>query len=223
MLRRWLALVQRRPVDSFAAVLGLAAVATIVVNSLFLQPGPHPTPLFAARPLPIAETTGILPRPRPADIDIANTGSRPRSETVAAIQRELALRGFYDGTIDGAPGAKTDASIRDFEQANGIKPTGEANDGLLRAIMRSPLKSAKHDAPVRKDPIADLLAPSKQVMAIQRALSDFGYGQVSPTGLYDPATRAAIERFERDRRMPVTGQISDRVTRELSALSGRPL
>ena len=60
-------------------------------------------------------------------------------------------------------------------------------------------------------------------MAVQRALADFGYGQIKPTGIFDPDTRVAIEKFERDRRLPVTGQISDRVVRELAALTGRPL
>ena len=61
------------------------------------------------------------------------------------------------------------------------------------------------------------------MLAVQRALADFGYGQIKPTGLYDPDTHAAIERFERDRRLPVTGQVSDDLVRELSAVTGRPL
>ena len=36
-------------------------------------------------------------------------------------------------------------------------------------------------------------------------------------------TQAAIQKFERDRKMPVTGQISPRLMRELAALTGRPL
>jgi peptidoglycan hydrolase-like protein with peptidoglycan-binding domain len=38
-----------------------------------------------------------------------------------------------------------------------------------------------------------------------------------------PETKAAIAQFERSRKMPVTGQISPRLLRELSALTGRPL
>ena len=60
-------------------------------------------------------------------------------------------------------------------------------------------------------------------MALQRALTEFGYGQIAPTGIFDPNTKAAIERFERERNLPVTGQPSSRVTRELAAITGRPL
>ena len=49
------------------------------------------------------------------------------------------------------------------------------------------------------------------------------HGQIKPTGTYDPETRAAISLFERERQLPVTGQVSDRLTRELSAMTGRPL
>jgi hypothetical protein len=75
----------------------------------------------------------------------------------------------------------------------------------------------------RNDMIADLLAPSRRVIALQRALSQYGYGQIKPTGIVDAETRAAIEKFERERKLPVTGQPSDRLARELSGLTGRPL
>jgi peptidoglycan hydrolase-like protein with peptidoglycan-binding domain len=154
------------------------------------------------------------------------------------IQRELARRGFYDGSIDGVHGSKTDAAIRDFEQAAGMKPSLQANEALLQAITKSSLeapkeapKTATASAPVqppapaaaRNDAIADMLAPSRRVMALQRALAQYGYGQLKPTGIIDADTRAAIEKFEHERKLPVTGQASDRVVKELAGLTGRPL
>ena len=76
---------------------------------------------------------------------------------------------------------------------------------------------------MRSDPIAEVLAPSKRIVAVQRALADFGYGQIKPTGIIDTETKTAIEKFERERRMPVTGHVSDRLARELAAMTGRPL
>jgi len=107
------------------------------------------------------------------------------------------------------------------------KTNAEASDTLLRAIAGSSAKPLS-TAPVSSapsDPIARLIAPapSKRVTAVQRALADFGYGQIKPTGVFDPDTRAAVEKFERERRLPVDGQISDRLVRELAAMTGRPL
>ena len=76
----------------------------------------------------------------------------------------------------------------------------------------------------RADPIAELIAPSsKRVIAVQKALADYGFGQIRPNGNLGPETRQAIEQFERSRKMTVTGQISPRLLRELSAVTGRPI
>jgi hypothetical protein len=75
----------------------------------------------------------------------------------------------------------------------------------------------------RNDAIADMLSASHRVIALQRALAQYGYGQLKPTGVVDADTRAAIEKFERERKLPVTGQASDRVVKELAGLTGRPL
>jgi peptidoglycan hydrolase-like protein with peptidoglycan-binding domain len=99
-------------------------------------------------------------------------------------------------------------------------------------MVRAPVKLAKGATgvtpaprpplPVRND-VADRPAPSKRVIALQRALADFGYGQIKPSGIIDAETQAAIEKFERERKLPVTGQPSDRVMREMTAMTGRPL
>ena len=44
---------------------------------------------------------------------------------------------------------------------------------------------------------------------MQRVLSEYGYGQIKPSGVVDEATSEAIEKFEREHKLPVTGRISD--------------
>jgi peptidoglycan hydrolase-like protein with peptidoglycan-binding domain len=61
------------------------------------------------------------------------------------------------------------------------------------------------------------------VAAVQRALTEYGYGQLKPTGTIGADTQAAIQKFERERKLPVTGQMSDRLLRELAATIGRPI
>ena len=142
-----------------AVVAGFAAVA-ILVNALFMQSGPHPAPIFANKPAPVAvPLTGPAAALREPSADAKLEAARPRSDTVAEIQRELARHGFYDGAADGVYGPKTDAAIRDFEQAAGLRPSAEPNDMLLASIARSAIK-AQPVAIQRNDPIAALLAPS---------------------------------------------------------------
>lgn len=204
-----------------------AAVGAIFANALFLQKGPHPAPIFVTRPM--VKPTPIPPLRPVATQTLNGTDAAvpSRTQLIADIQRELGRRGFYDGAADGVWGTKTDTAARDFVQTTGVKINPDASSSLLHAIMSSGTKPASGRAQspeaMRRDPIADLIAPSKRILAIQRALSDFGYGQLPPTGVYDPETRDAIEKFERDRRLPVTGQVSDRFVRELVAMTGRPL
>lgn len=79
----------------------------------------------------------------------------------------------------------------------------------------------------RNDPIADLIGSSvgssSRVLAVQRVLSDFGYGQLRPTGTLDNPTSAAIEKFESEHKLPVTGRLSDRLLSELAAMTGHPI
>jgi peptidoglycan hydrolase-like protein with peptidoglycan-binding domain len=236
--------------DAVGAVVAVIAVLAILINVLFMQAGPHPAPMFksAAVPqavgslAPPAATTPApkaaavaLPRPRPGEA--APKGDllarpRPTTEVIADIQRELARKAYYDGPVDGRYGPKTDAAIRDFETAAGLKPATEPSESLLRMIKAAAPKAgakasgttgARSATPPRNDPIGEVLAPSARVLALQRALAEFGYAQIKPTGVLDPETKAAIERFERERKLPITGQASDRVVRELASLTGRPL
>ena len=55
-----------------------------------------------------------------------------------------------------------------------------------------------------------------RVAAVQRALTEYGYGQLKATGTIGADTQAAIQKFERERKLPVTGQVSDRLVRELA-------
>jgi peptidoglycan hydrolase-like protein with peptidoglycan-binding domain len=223
--------------DGIACTVGVVGAVAILVNALFLQSGPHPAPLFKPALTPVAANDATntvvvaVPRARPAEPVPAKSEmpviTRTPGEILAEIQRELARRGYYDGAADGLHGPKTDSAIRDFEQAAGLKSSQQPNEALLQSIVKSsvqaPKLAAAAPAPGRNDAIAEMLAPSRRVIALQRALALYGYGQIKPTGIVDGETRAAIEKFERERKLPLTGQPSERVARELAGLTGRPI
>jgi len=244
------------PRDVAGFAVGALATIAILFNVLFMQSGSHPAPMFKdalvaakpgkdalvpTKPVEVTDSTpAMVPRPRPVDPPPASTpskvtapsGSRMPGEIIGDIQRELVRRGYYDGVVDGLYGPKTDAAIRDFEQAAGLKPSTEPNEALLQAMVRSPAKlmkatvasaAAARPTPARAEVAVERPAPSKRVIALQRALAEYGYGQIRPSGIIDPETQAAIEKFERERKLPITGLASDRVVRELAAMTGRPL
>ncbi|MGZ3310764.1 MAG: peptidoglycan-binding domain-containing protein [Xanthobacteraceae bacterium] len=242
--------------DVAGVAVGALATIAILLNVLFMQSGSHPAPMFRdafvppesakaapvrTKPVEVVDSApALVPRPRPADPALAApaakvaapAGSRMPGEIISDIQRELVRRGYYDGVVDGLYGPKTDAAIRDFEQAAGLKPSTEPSEALLQAMVRSPAKltkattgsaAAARPLPGRAEAAVERRAPSKRVIALQRALAEYGYGQIRPSGIIDAETQSAIEKFERERKLPITGQASDRVVRELAAMTGRPL
>lgn len=77
--------------------------------------------------------------------------------------------------------------------------------------------------PVHHDPVGDLINSTRRVSQVQRALTEYGYGQFKPTGNVGPETQAAIRKFEADRKKPQTGKVSDWLVHELVKLTGRPI
>jgi peptidoglycan hydrolase-like protein with peptidoglycan-binding domain len=99
---------------------------------------------------------------------------------------------------------------------------------LVKATSAAPVapsSALRPPAPIPVAPRAETLASSgsRRVAAVQRALTEYGYGQLKPTGTVGSDTQAAIQKFERDRKIPVTGQMSDRLVRELAAMIGHPI
>ena len=101
---------------------------------------------------------------------------------------------------------------------------------LVKTMSAAPVMPAAVPRPPAAIPLAshnDTTAipgvGSRRVAAVQRALTEYGYGQLKPTGVIGSDTQAAIQKFERARKLPVTGQMSDRLVRELTAVIGRPI
>jgi hypothetical protein len=99
------------------------------------------------------------------------------------------------------------------------------------AIPVPPASTGPRGADTAKDQIGALLSGGVQstsseatprIAAAQKALVKLGY-VVKSDGLMGAGTRKAIEMFEQSRKLPVTGELSPRVMRELSALSGVPV
>jgi peptidoglycan hydrolase-like protein with peptidoglycan-binding domain len=75
----------------------------------------------------------------------------------------------------------------------------------------------------RVDSVPVSIGGSHRVAAVQRALTEYGYGQLKPTGVVGSDTQAAIQKFEKARKLPITGQVSDRLVRELAATIGHSI
>ena len=132
---------------------------------------------------------------------------------------------FAPPVASSAPASASPATAQTSAQATGTTAAKPAEQIIAARPVAGAAIAAQPVSVRRDDPIADLIAPqpSPRVTAVQRALSEYGYGQIKPTGIVDEATSTAIQRFERDHKLPVTGRISERLVSQLTALVGHPI
>jgi len=184
------------PKDTVAGFLAMAAVVAIVVNALFLQAGRHPAPMFGA----------AVALPAVPALASGNPLPRPRPTEADALATDTRL--IEPRTV--GPRATESRS------ADPLTNLVKATTGTTQApgVVRPPAP-----IPVTRNE----LSGARRVAAVQRALTEYGYGQLKPSGIAGADTQAAIQKFEREHKMPVTGQVSDRLLRELSVAIGRAI
>ena len=54
--------------------------------------------------------------------------------TVSEIQKRLKAWGYYDGSVDGVYGSRTEAAVRWFQRRNGLSVDGQVGDQTLAAL-----------------------------------------------------------------------------------------
>lgn len=170
--------------------------------------------------------TPFKPDNKPADAKPADVKA-PDAKTIEAKLAET--KPVEVKAVDSRPAeAKHAAPVRDSHGTRG-RPMELVPEDPMANLVRS---TAAAPAGVPRPPAAipgassdnvAAIGGSRRVAAVQRTLTDFGYGQLKPTGVAGADTQAVIARFERARHLPVTGQVSDRLIRELSAVTGRAI
>lgn len=205
----------RNPKDVVAGALAFSAVSAIIANALFLQAGRHPAPMFGSSiAVGAAGLTPAnpLPRPRPADADAALLESRP-IEIRPADSRVTEYKA-------------AEPKLADPRSADPKSADPLAN--LVKATVAAPITPpnvVRPPAPIptllRGDTVQ--ITGSRRVAAVQRVLTEYGYGQLRATGTIGSDTQAAIQKFEREHKLPPSGQMSDRLVRELTAMVGHPI
>ena len=196
------------PKDMIAGVLAFAAVSAIIANALFLQAGRHPSPMFGTVvAVPAAALAPASPLPRPRPVEAARV-MEPSPAEPKAVEPKSDFKSDFKSEFKSEPRAAD-------PMTNLVKATA--------IPQATPAGVARPPAPIAVSSRNDPASGARRVAAVQRTLTEYGYGQLKPTGTVGSETQAAIQKFERDRKIPVTGQISDRLVRELAAMTGKAI
>jgi len=194
------------PKDMVAGLLAAAAVCAIFTNALFLQAGRHPSPMFGG-------TVVTLPAPQPA---VASPLPRPRPV-------ELATKPVEPEAVESKPVEMKAADPKGADKNSDAKNSDAMTNLVVKSTNAPVAAPANVMRPPALIPAPAQTAGARRVAAVQRALTQYGYGQLKPTGAVGADTQAAISKFEHARKLPVTGQMSDRLVRELTAMTGHPI
>jgi hypothetical protein len=195
------------PKDLVAGVLAFAAVSAIIANALFLQAGHHPSPMFGSVvAIPQAGLTPASPLPRPRPVELAT-----RPADTSSPESKL---------VESKPAELKPVEIKPAEPKAAEPKSADPLANLVKATAATPVTA---NVPRPPAPIPTAAQGARRVAAVQRVLTEYGYGQLKPTGTVGSDTQAAIQKFERERKLPVTGQMSDRLVRDLVAMTGHPI
>ncbi|QGM44636.1 peptidoglycan-binding domain-containing protein [Methylocystis heyeri] len=110
--------------------------------------------------------------------------------------------------LHAAPAVKSEtAAATETTRVEAAKPAEKSRDLIGRLLEGGAPRNASADD------------KNKTVLAAQRALAKLGFA-LHQDGVFGGTTRQAIEKFERANGMPVTGELSPKIRRLLSARTG---
>jgi len=181
----------------------------------------------------VASCGGVLARARQRPVDAIALLAAGATAVVIVVNALFLQSGAHPAPFFATPTRPlfVDARTKPVEAVPAKPDAAAVHPSTAPSVppqqASAPAPAAAHNPQTvsmrRNDPIAELIGPSPRIAAVQRVLSEFGYGQIKPSGMLDPATSGAIEKFEREHKMPVTGRISSRLVTELGAMAGHPL
>ena len=194
---------------------GAMSVA-IAANALLGQPGSG----RYVQPEMAADAAGSAQMKVDSPDGSARTIQLRYDPVVEAVQRELAAAGYYKGIVDGVIGRKTRQAISAYQQSVGLEPDGRPSADLAEHIRftREVAEASLFTGTIEASPDAEKRATVRRV---QTGLAELAYSPGEISGELTSQTRDAIMAFQRDRKLPQTGEISDALLAELSKMSGQ--
>jgi len=138
------------------------------------------------------------------------------TEVARAVQRELNIRGYETGAVDGTTSVMTRAAIMGFEYDHALPMTGKPSQRLLKAIIMG--DRARAARAVGSDGQSSEAA--EVIRSVQASLAKAGYRPGRVTGKLSPETVRAIRAFEADQALPETGRVSGPLVSRLARVSG---
>jgi peptidoglycan hydrolase-like protein with peptidoglycan-binding domain len=148
---------------------------------------------------------------------------RATKDQIVAAQTMLKTKGMYGGEASGKLDPDTRASIKTYQEANGLRATGALNRATLEK-MGLELTESQKAIPVSENSYAKASSASRgdgdkprravfratkdQVIEAQKILRNGGLYAGEETGKLDDTTRDGLKRYQESKGLKVTGTLN---------------
>ena len=156
-----------------------------------------------------------------------------RGAAVQQLQQQLIKLGFLKGSADGIFGPQTEAAVRSFQKAYGLKQDGIAGPatlGKLAEVLSGSKGNDGSSSPPQSPPQSGgssgsssapitttlkLGSKGSQVVTLQKRLNELGYNCGAADGIFGSKTRQAVMAFQKDNGLAVDGIVGPKTIAKL--------
>jgi hypothetical protein len=184
----------------------------IVFNATINQTNRHPAPLFVVQETTIKKSA-------------LKTKDNASPDNIAPIE-EKSIK------VVATPPERPESDLKVSPSAQTLIHSSTRSESEMTALVATVLPPVRVTSQPQTPPSLiqkvavtqdQSFAPSQRVLAAQKALNRLGYGPIKADGVMGVTTRQALELFEKDRKMPVTGDVLGATRRVLASQSGLPI
>lgn len=139
--------------------------------------------------------------------DTANAGT---AATIREAQQELRAHGYTTASVNGTLDALTRDAIRSYQRDAGLVVTGEVSPELLAHLRDSDIRHGDN-------------ADTELALEIERQLQQHGYSVGAVDGVIDADARQAIQAYQADAGLAITGSADDPLLAHLQTSDVTPM
>ncbi len=191
----------------------IAVCGGVLVNAAYLQSDKHPAPFFAKNVAPVESKHAAVHAARPSRQttpvqDVASQSNRWKVEQPVLPPVRSSLPKIVEPEETQAPAVNVPRTEHAPQPGPARDLIGSLLSGGLETVPRPPAKVP--------NTLADNGSDRSGVLAMQKALVKLGY-KLDVDGIAGPATRSALEKFQRANKLQPTGQAESRTLRLLAS------
>lgn len=153
-----------------------------------------------------------------------------QGDAVRKLQQDLTALGYYNGTVSGHFGSKTEAAVMNFQKKNGLTADGIAGAKTLSAIQSklsgssssgstSTGSSSSSSSSAKLDTTVTLQKNSSgsEVLKLQTMLTTLGFYNGNKTGNFGDKTQEAVVAYQKSKGLTADGIAGARTLAAINA------